>query len=194
MKLCEAMVGQDLLGFHPDSTFVSNNPLYQEARWASAEWQENVKSRSGPYLPLDNANAYHLGDIYGAGKTGTYAPETFVLCDVYTRSRESGKKIGMPILYYKANPSGVTHDPNAPIKDNYYDYMDNHLLVKLGKPGEPADSQHLLYLNNGAKFYEVTKNRDIVIQAGRPYREDSYVLISAGNDGEYGTRDDIFNF
>ena len=28
----------------------------------------------------------------------------------------------------------------------------------------------------------------------RPYRADSYILISAGYDGLYGTRDDICNF
>ncbi len=28
----------------------------------------------------------------------------------------------------------------------------------------------------------------------RPYRSDSFILLSAGFDGEYGTRDDVYNF
>jgi hypothetical protein len=28
----------------------------------------------------------------------------------------------------------------------------------------------------------------------RPYRRDSYILISAGYDGLYGTADDVLNF
>ena len=28
----------------------------------------------------------------------------------------------------------------------------------------------------------------------RPYRADSYILMSAGFDGLYGTKDDVFNF
>ena len=28
----------------------------------------------------------------------------------------------------------------------------------------------------------------------RPYRDDSFILISAGKDGQYGTSDDLMNF
>ena len=28
----------------------------------------------------------------------------------------------------------------------------------------------------------------------RPYRADTYILVSAGKDGDFGTADDIFNF
>jgi hypothetical protein len=27
-----------------------------------------------------------------------------------------------------------------------------------------------------------------------PYRADSFILISAGKDGDFGTADDVFNF
>ena len=43
-------------------------------------------------------------------------------------------------------------------------------------------------------FYANTRNPNIHITGGRPLRPNSYILISAGYDGEYGTRDDIFNF
>ena len=32
------------------------------------------------------------------------------------------------------------------------------------------------------------------VTGGWPHRSDSYILISAGVDGEYGTGDDITNF
>jgi hypothetical protein len=43
------------------------------------------------------------------------------------------------------------------------------------------------------KFYDIT--RDSKINTGdRPVRADSYILMSAGFDGQYGTKDDIYNF
>jgi len=35
---------------------------------------------------------------------------------------------------------------------------------------------------------------DEITTASRPYRTGSFILISAGKDGLYGTDDDIFNF
>jgi hypothetical protein len=36
--------------------------------------------------------------------------------------------------------------------------------------------------------------RDPTVDIKRPYRAQSYILISAGKDGLYGTSDDITNF
>jgi len=220
MKFCEAMVGQDLMGFHPRSHFRSDltdgiNLLYDKDPTSPADdpSPDNIKAREGPYIQLENANAYRLWHLYGGGITGVFSGEEagnlFVLCDVYARvtSKDTGKKIGMPILYYKADQSGNLHDPNdspqRPLADgifNYYDYLDNHELVRLGLPWEypTPTTVHPLYQAEsdpqGRKFYEITKNRDIRIRMGRPHRPDSYILISAGFDGLYGTEDDMFNF
>jgi hypothetical protein len=43
------------------------------------------------------------------------------------------------------------------------------------------------------KFYVITRDEKITSMA-RPMRSDSYILISAGFDGLYGTSDDVFNF
>jgi hypothetical protein len=43
------------------------------------------------------------------------------------------------------------------------------------------------------RFYKNTRNDKIAI-VRRPYMEESYILISAGFDGEYGTADDICNY
>ena len=63
-------------------------------------------------------------------------------------------------------------------------------MIALGKPGGGAHP----FEANPEEFYKATKNEKITILSGRPYRSDSYILLSAGYDGEYGTDDDIYNF
>lgn len=203
MKLGEAMVGQDLMGFHPHSIFKSDgtdyngNLLYSSGSTATVD----TTARKGPYLPIENANAYRLQDIYE--NTGNFTPNHFVLCDVFGRVTHlgTGKKIGMPIIYYKANTANTHHNLNNPDDpDNIYNYRDNQELVLLGKPWDPpggGGTPHRLAVEgnypSGTRFYWNTWN-DQVTTTFRPYRSDTYILISAGNDGEYGTADDICNF
>jgi type II secretory pathway pseudopilin PulG len=206
MKLCEAVMGQDLQGFNPDSIFRSDGTdgtkvLYPDANSVSAAaYRDNLSMRKGPYLPLENANAYRLQDLYA--NTGPFAPGHFVLCDVFRRvtQRSTGKKVGMPILYYRANTANTKHDVDNPDDpENIYNYLDNQALLMLGKPwdyGATASTPHRLAIDNGkpgVRFYMNTRN-DKVTTASRPFRADSYILISAGWDGEYGTPDDICNF
>jgi type II secretory pathway pseudopilin PulG len=212
MKLCEAVMGRDLMGFHPDSIFRSsgigslNNQLYPPQTGDPIAYNNSLSARKGPYLPLDNANAYQLRDLYT--QTGPFLGENFVLCDVFRRVThlQSGKKVGMPILYYKANTARRQHDYLNPANpQNIYDYTDNDFLVRLGKPFDPppGGEEHRLTLDpgnpaaRGYRFYMNTTNDKVLASstaAVRPYRSDTFILISAGNDGEYGTPDDITNF
>jgi len=214
MKLCEAMVGQDLMGFHPNSRFRKDltdgrSPpilLYDKDPTSPADDPDatNLKLRKGPYLQIENANAYRLWHLYGAANIGDFSGDKgeyiFVLCDVYNRVKnvETGKGIGMPILYYKANTSNTIHDPNGTFPtaagDNgyIYNYLDNDELVKLPPPFNLTATHPLS--GTGTNFYDITRDKRISIETGRPYRPDSYILISAGFDGMYGTDDDIFNF
>ncbi len=198
MKLCEAMMGRDLLGFHPDSVFRADGLDAAGTRPIYLPTQNNVKARMGTLLPFENANAYRLVDIYGPGNTGSFDENAFVLCDVYTRDMRSGKKTGMPILYYKADTSNNMHDPNQDTSEtdsggNIYNDMDNQALVGLGKPWEDPGKASTHDLALQARFYRNTRNNQITM-VRRPYRTDSYILMSAGYDGEYGTADDICNF
>ncbi len=207
MKLCEAMMGQDMLGFHTNSVYredgmdvTGNYDLYPPTLDP-----DNLKARKGPFLPLESANAYTMGEIYPTAdvQQAQIDPCSFVLCDVYTREMRSGQKTGMPILYYKANTANNLHYPTSglpsgPNEDagNVYNYYDNHDLVYLGKPWIPGtlgqlEKRHSLV--DPVRFYKSTKNYKITT-ADRPYRVDSYILLSAGYDNEYGTADDIFNF
>ena len=206
MKLCEAVMGQDLQGYHPDSIFRGDGtdgikPLYPDANTVTpAVYRDNLSMRKGPYLPPENANAYRLADLYP--QTQPFSPRHFVLCDVFRRvtHRTTGKKVGMPILYYKANTANSNHNiANPGDPQNIYNYFDNQQLLLLGKPwdqGATSSIPHRLAVEKGTagvRFYMNTKN-DKVTTASRPYRADTYILISAGWDGEYGTPDDICNF
>jgi len=198
MKLCEAMMGRDLLGFHPDSAFRADGMDAAGGRDIYLPTKENLNARLGPFLQLDNANAYRLVDIYGSSQTAPFQENVFVLCDVYTRQMRTGIKTGMPVLYYKAETSNNLHDPNTaptPMDNmgNIYNYWDNHALANLGKPWEEAGKATTHSLSEPARFYRNTRN-DRILTIRRPYRTDSYILISAGYDGEYGTADDICNF
>jgi len=220
LKLCEAMMGQDLLGFHPNSVWradrqMNNNVtslLYGLDPTADPElYENNLKARKGPYLPSESINAFRMGDIYTEDDMDDLAPYAFdpcnfVLCDVYLREMLTGQKTGMPILYYLADTANNLHDPEAAAESpdddtlNIYNHWDNHMLVSLGKPWVTAAStdspvkQHSLYDEGEPdKFYKTTLSHKITT-ADRPYRSDTYILLSAGYDNEYGTSDDIFNF
>jgi len=188
MKLAEAMMGQDEMGFHPKSTFRADglDPNAHTRLYVA----DTLRDRPGPFLPLENANLYRLVDVYGKGKTGPFPEDTYVLCDTYAKKRPSGKKVGMPILYYCADTSGTSHDANNPDNPgNIYDYRDNLVLITLGVPGDPSAVHPL---TDPRRFYLNTQNTQVAEPA--PYRRDSYLLISAGWDGLYGTADDICNF
>ncbi len=199
MKLCEAMMGLDLLGFHPDSVFRADGLDTTGTRPVYLPTQNNRKARMGTLLQFENANAYRLVDIYGPGNTASFNENAFVLCDAYTRDMRTGRKTGMPILYYKADTSNNLHDPNnfpPQISDsmgNIYNYWDNQRLVELGKPWEEAGKTSTHDLVDWPRFYKNTRNNQI-ITVQQPFRTDSYILISAGFDAEYGTADDICNF
>ncbi|MBM4024196.1 MAG: hypothetical protein FJ280_02165 [Planctomycetes bacterium] len=199
MKLAEATMGQDLFGFHTKSIFrrdglgVEEVPLYPADMDALpvALRESSRRDRQGPFLQAENANAWRLSHIYGAGNTGPFAENTFVLCDVYPRVRPSGEKPGMPILYYRAHPSGTLHDVGNPDNpQNIYHYQDNHTLVLLGVPGQPGVRHPLA---DPKRFYLNTLNRKSPSKS-EPHRRDSFILISAGSDGLYGTADDVCNF
>ncbi len=183
-------MGKDLLGFHPRSVFRADGldpnsgiPLYPED-----PGENNLTARVGPFILSD---AYRLADVYGEDNTEPFREDALVLCDVFERLRPSGKYTGMPILYYRANRGGTTHNVNAADNPaNIYDYRDNQRLVSLGLPGDP-NAVHPL--SDPRRFYMNTMS-DKLPASSQPHRGDSFILISAGYDGLYGTADDVCNF
>ena len=236
-KLSEALLGWDLMGFHPQSAwrvdgytgtgplFTLNHPLtdssYDPSRYRGIA---TLSERKGPYLEPAKASVFKLGDLYNTTNT------TYVLCDVYRVRKltdpNTGKIItaGSPILYYKANTANKTIDPAYSLPannytDRIYNYYDNSPITsnkKLTANGPtglqhpldyPGSSEYTVFYNTkypaSAPYLPATYGgsgigygiRDPRIASpARPYRPDSYILISAGPDGYYGTADDIHNY
>jgi prepilin-type N-terminal cleavage/methylation domain-containing protein len=173
--------------------------------------------RKGPYLELATAGTFRLGDLFNT--TTPLDPCTFVLCDVFRFRKtidNAGKPViaGTPILYYKANINSRSIT-TLPLETRIYDYRHNRPLIDLQKltaKGTPGKLHPLGYPvgNDFPIFYSDTYSpyptplyggsgvgygiRDPkVTQNPWPYRPDTYILISAGVDGLYGTADDIHN-
>lgn len=209
-RLAEALVGRDGLGFHPDSRFHANGEdsagksLYMNHADFEADYptqpgkDANLTTRKGPYLELESANAVTPNAIYAT--PGILAPtkdDSFVLADMFSsvKHRLTGKQIGMPILYYRADKTKVLHDPTVPNNSTYNVYdstgpMNAGGIATIPAPG--SGSFHPL-INDYSTFYNATANPNFT-NPQRPYRAESFILHSAGHDGLYGTGDDVFNF
>lgn len=197
-KLAEALLGWDLRGFHPKSAWLADgtdgagNMVYDTT-------DNNLKQRKGPYLELATTNAFRLGDLFA--NTRSLAPGPYVICDVFGIKRvtlDTGKAViaGTPILYYKANTSNKNIDDST-LRNRIYDFSDNDAIVALGRVAD--QKLHKLYepISEPLRvyFYEYIRDKKIpTTERPWPYRPDSYLLISAGADGFYGTQDDIRNF
>ncbi|MHC4573634.1 MAG: type II secretion system protein [Planctomycetota bacterium] len=209
-KLTEALLGRDLMGFHPLSDWTADSvdfyppppttPAQQDA------FQANLRERRGRYIELDTANAFRLGND-PPGNPGLFSFDlwalernTFVICDVFgakSVTLKNGKvvKAGAPVLYYRANPHNKTINDPLNYWERTYDARDNQALLKNYELAMPDTPQPLL---SPITFYEfIDDPRVPKPDPDKPYcayRPDSYILISAGADGIYGTPDDIRNF
>jgi type II secretory pathway pseudopilin PulG len=195
-KLTEALLGWDLLGFHPESNFRSTGRNDNNVYIYDTNDAVLFDQRKGPYLELATANVFRLGNVSAFypglyNNTAPLAANTFVLCDVFgvkkvTFSNGKTAKAGAPILYYKANSAGKTIY-------EIYSALDNDALINI-KQLEDGKNHPLSDASNQYQyFYNYILNPQITARPW-PYRPDSYILISAGADGLYGTGDDIRNF
>ncbi|MHC4149049.1 MAG: type II secretion system protein [Planctomycetota bacterium] len=207
MKLGEVMAGQDGLGFHLDSKLLADDGTGQTELYPPTQatpyqpWYiENLRSRK-EYLEIKDVDICSLTDLF-ASLTGTLPPDpnqVAMLCDVFksVTNVKTGKRMGMPVLYYRANTSKLMHDLDDPDNlDNIYSYLDNHWFLDAGLPWNPAEDHPLWKTDagqEGEEFYKLTQHKGVV-PIERPHNKDSYILISAGWDGIYGTRDDVHNF
>lgn len=208
-KLAEALLGWDLMGFHPKSAWradgfdTSGGVLsYDPPKGRDFDGDgvpDTLDERKGPYLELATTNAFRLGDLYTGGVgTGPLAPNTFVICDSFgvkkvTIAPGETAKAGTPILYYRANTSSKTLEPPATPFQRIYNVRDNMpLTTQLTSIVD--GTAHRLGLAAGSYQFFYNYIRDPKVTRPWPYRPDSYILISAGADGLYGTDDDIRNF
>ena len=131
-KLAEALLGWDLLGFHPKSDFRANGFDDNGVFIYDPTDELLLNQRKSPYLDSETANAFKLGGPLGSRTglftdTDTLAPETYVLCDIFPMKKvllPDGQlaDAGSPILYYRANSS-------RRFISEIYDVQDNDPLV-----------------------------------------------------------------
>ena len=210
-KLAEALLGRDLMGFHPKSTWSATEPTWYPPS-PPGPTPANLDQRQGPYLELGTESAFRLGDLFGPALTATtpqLAANTFVICDAFgvkkiTIAPGQTAKAGMPVLYYKADTTRKTFDgalfPPPPGSQDIYKCMDNFPLIQVADTADGTPlGDHPLSVAPGTYLYSpLYKIVDQKIFSATlkpwPHRPDSYILISAGMDGKYGTEDDICNF
>ncbi|MCX5638411.1 MAG: type II secretion system protein [Planctomycetota bacterium] len=194
-KLAEALLGRDLFGFHPKSTWSATDLTWypDPAATPPAVFEANLKERKGPYLELATANAFRLGELFDTKPTTPLNLDRFVICDAFGRKTvkvgTKTVKAGTPVLYFRANTSSKSIVP--PVMTYIYDIGDNDELIKLGRLGD--GKPHSIYNLSTFVPYIMDPKASTAVMPW-PYRPDSYILISAGADGFYGTPDDIRNF
>jgi type II secretory pathway pseudopilin PulG len=206
MKLCEAMVGQDGLGFHPDSVFddegqdadgndlyFNRNPIHSTPTPAEVA---NLQTRKVKYMEGAEVQVGYMGELYP--DPAPFDANCAVLCDVFKRTdlrNKKGDKLGMPILYYRADSTKYTNDANDGVtkNTNIYNFNDNDQLVEIDVQFMVSGSKHPLYIGSPKMFYKNIRDVSITTM-NKPHNQNSFILLSAGWDGLYGTRDDIYNF
>ncbi|MGE3182657.1 MAG: type II secretion system protein [Phycisphaerae bacterium] len=192
-----------------------NVPIYS----LNATTQEPVYKRLPAFVDLSKFDRSKLNQATQSFEipielevTGNNAPQRFA--PVFLDS------FGYPILYWKADSAGVvTADyrrdqrfydngsmlPNGSALRGIYHFLDNGRFLdrrvdfryRLSKTGE----EHRLHWDRpyrGApmpskEFWDYLEDTSITARP-TPHRKDSYILVSPGPDGLYGTGDDIANF
>lgn len=194
MKLCEALVGRDLIGFDPGSAFradgkdkTATRPLYPGATNAGT-----LGARKALYIDMEKFKVHRLSEIYGPNMTGPFDGNLPVICDVFERNHKTGVRAGMPILYYRADPAGTVLDAGHPDSvTNVLKHQDNRALLALGASWG-ANARHPLF-TDPPLFYTMARECEAAHRS-RPSRLCKGLLISAGPDGLYGTPDDLWAF
>ena len=165
--LCDYLLGRDLKGYDPTENYAG----------VAGEF------RRGPYIKLETVELVEYG-----------APTDDGL-DYIMRC-----KWGMPILYYRATPGATLTSSITSI----YAPTDNDAFIidYTGRDGAGGTVIDPLADDAAAGAYDAFYSYITNPQVGDPadpaddvpYNADSFILISAGKDGRYGTDDDVTNF
>ena len=161
----------------------------------------------------DVANGGSIGPVYSP--SGFDNPRAPVLTDIFKRKYitlttptggTSRAKVGTPVLYFKADTTTDNFKSTLPLGDHtkfIYNYEDNRAIVELGTVldqtvehrydqtqnetvnGEPRD---------GLQFFYHKITNPGVDASEKPYNHNTFILMSAGPDGVFGTKDDVTNF
>ena len=211
--LAEAMLGRDERGYEPIQDrkwYWPGDPAGTALDLYDFNTARSSNRRKNAYVELKDAGVYVPNEIYDTAvvtagqlysdagdplKPGERAP---VFTDVFLRKKIiiAGEtvKVGSPILYYKANRDSKLFKKTGPVgQDNtdkwIYNYKDNVDLIDLGVVGNDPTQKHLM---DETLFYEEITNPGVSFD--KPFNSTTFILISAGDDSIFGTKDDVTNF
>lgn len=183
--------------------------LYPEGHPKSGQ---AVRPRSQPYIELDKVEISPFNerlrrfvtDAELKARRGQPTPDRY-----YPMFLD---KFGFPILYWKADPAGqrlADQNPanlSNPAQRGIYHWIDNGdlltgntaLALRGGAGAHRLDWQDIEGRSSDdppppGYFPGYIRNNDVKAKLA-PHRSDSYLLVSPGEDGLYGTADDITNF
>lgn len=172
----------------------------------------------GCYALADIYSGGSIGPVYSpSGFTQARAP---VLTDIYRKKKvdltmpgvpggaTSKVKVGSPVLYFKADttsrlfmgtdPLGIGNHANW-----IYNYEDNRAIIGLGTVLDQTVKHDFeagrSVTHNGQTmdglnwFYETIKDTRVDAY-DKPHNPKTFILISAGWDGVFGTKDDVTNY
>ncbi|MBN1844735.1 MAG: type II secretion system protein [Sedimentisphaerales bacterium] len=184
-RLFEALAGMDYIGYQKDhyyNTNVDGKPI---------DINDAVTERWGPYVKLESVKIGTMQDAHPGGENWAAGNNNPVFMDTLD-AREP-----RAILYYRAHASKT-------LLPQIFNYADNQLITQDTIGGDPYYED----FDAPEEFYKFVWNPDTGYPPGgstagpasytnpsaRPYNMDSFILINAGRDHEYGTADDITNF
>lgn len=213
--LVDAMVGRDFLGYDPRI----GSPNYD--RWAVTNDRrdpyipvDGVDVTSFDEPAEDADGVVPTPNITFPKPNGTEVEGVPVFRD----------KFGWPILYYRASATATQNTPiiQTPMADPFfgdgvYDGLDNALFTSYAMANHRiADANgtitdmcpggygtdDLSTIPNGGTFAEFIRSfrattfvpMSTDIACPRPVKSDTFIILSAGRDGLYGTLDDVANF
>ncbi len=223
--MTEALLGRDNRGFEPrtgwfpmsDALFNINAPadLYTDTATSLARRKE-------PYCEIKYGKIAMVLDLWtDRSPSSIYAPpltapgtqRSPMITDVFNRNETVSGRAGMPLLYFKADPTKrfrvdtsrqtVTNPAQTEYKDWAFNFGDNLPVLQLPWLRDTAINGADVHYkdpddaskNQAQVFYEqITQQGDAARHFYKPYNASTFILISAGWDGVYGTRDDIVNF
>jgi len=205
--LAEAMVGRDSRGFEPMQSRKWSWPgekpgLYAPEPPDSTQevFDKSIARRKPLYVNLKDTGAFLPEEMYS--DTGEVVSKVSkhrapFLADMFYRKKitvqETGElvKVGTPILYFKANTGSKIYFKDPAGKTNFQDwkfnYYDNQAVIDLGT----MEDQSVSHQMTPEQFYDSIADRNAPFD--RPLNEKTFILISAGYDGIYGTKDDVTN-
>jgi len=216
--LAEAMVGEDNLGYN------SNHGYYINNDGIPSDHSGNPVKRWGPYVSVENMKIGTMPQAFETLDTSKLLfPDLLdervwennmnsVLLDTFNSAKP------LPIVYFKANSRGRSITPNN-ANPGIYNFADNERILSpfgMASPLNIDQYPDVSALPTSPTEWNYGGYKHTLLQcfpyyiwdhksegmtpwlkgqwAARPYNPDTFILMTAGHDGIYGTEDDICNF